>query len=131
MRIDKQSTVEFRRLGKALFASGTRFGPACGIAACACAQVALLKNLNGDAGSIGRALAGALTGTLYGTLCQNMLTGSLAAKLGLRSSEEHFTRDIILQGVLSIPSGANRGLIESRLVSIVDPKAKPKFAKAA
>jgi len=66
------------------------------------AQVAMFLHLDGDASVIGHALAIALTGTLYGCLLQNLVAGPISEKLGIRSHEESFAKEIMLQGVLSI-----------------------------
>ena len=42
------------------------------------AQVAMFRNLGGDASVIGSALAVALTGTLYGCMLQNLFAGPIA-----------------------------------------------------
>src|ERR1700712_1473707 len=78
MRIEIEAMVERHKHGKHFWASIAKFGPGCGLVACLCAQVAMFSHLDGDAGVIGRALAGALTGTLYGALLQNLFAGPMA-----------------------------------------------------
>src|SRR5262245_46235246 len=105
MRIEIDSMAERHKHGKHFFASIAKFGPGCGLVACLVGQVAMFRNLAGDAEVIGQALAVALTGTLYGALLQNLVAGPVAEKLGLRSKEEVFRKEIILQGVLAIQAG--------------------------
>ena len=52
------------------------FGPGFGLMATLIAQVAMFRNLGGDASVIGSALAIALTGTLYGCMLQNLVRDS-------------------------------------------------------
>lgn len=131
MRIEVEAMLERHKHGKHFWASVAKFGPGCGLIACLVAQVAMFANLGGDAGTIGRALAGALTGTLYGALTQNLLAGPLAEKLGLISKEEAFAKEIILQGVLSIQAGNNPRVVEMQLMSFLSSKQQAAMPKAA
>src|SRR5947208_10987741 len=102
MRIEIDAMGERHKHGKHFFGMLAKFGPGCGLVACLTAQVAMFRSLAGDASVIGAALAVALVGTLYGALLQNLVAGPIAEKLGLKSKEEAFTKELILQGVLSI-----------------------------
>ncbi len=95
------------------------------------AQVAMFKSLGGDASVIGNALAIALTGTLYGCILQNLIAGPVAEKLHLRSQEEVFAKEIVLQGVLSIQAGNNPRVVEMQLLSFLSTKQQATIAKAA
>lgn len=131
MRIEIDAMLERHKHGKHFWASLAKFGPGCGLVACLTAQVAMFKNLAGDPAVIGAALAVALTGTLYGALLQNMIAGPIAEKLGLLSKEEGFTKEIILQGVLSIQAGNNPRVVEMQLLSFLDNKTQAAMLKAA
>ena len=87
------------------------------------AQVAMFRNLAGDAGVIGQALAIALTGTLYGCMLQNLVAGPISEKLGFRSQEEAFAKEIMLQGVLSIQAGNNPRVVEMQLHELPQQQA--------
>lgn len=131
MRIEIESMVERHKHGKHFWASLAKFGPGCGLVACLTAQVAMFKNLAGEASVIGAALAVALVGTLYGALLQNLVAGPIAEKLGLRSKEEAFTKEIILQGVLSIQAGNNPRVVEMQLLSFLSAGQQAALPKAA
>jgi len=88
-------------------------------------------NLGGDASVIGNALAIALTGTLYGCMLQNLVAGPISEKLALRSHEEVFGKEIILQGVLAIQAGNNPRVVEMQLLSFLSTKQQATLAKAA
>ena len=98
LRIEIDAMNERHKHGKHLFHTLAKFGPGFGLMATLIAQVAMFRNLGGDASVIGQALAIALTGTLYGCMLQNLVAGPIAEKLGLRSQEEAFAKEIILQG---------------------------------
>ncbi len=131
LRIEIEAMAERHKHAKHFWASVAKFGPGCGLVACLCAQVGMFMNLNGDPGIIGKALAGALTGTLYGAMLQNLFAGPMAEKLGLRSKEEIFNKEIIMQGVLSIQAGNNPRVVEMQLMSFLSVKAQAALPKAA
>ncbi len=131
MRIEIEAMLERHKHGKHFFGMLAKFGPGCGLIACLTAQVAMFKNLGGDAKVIGAALAVALVGTLYGALLQNLVAGPVAEKLGLKSQEEAFVKEIILQGVLSIQAGNNPRVVEMQLLSFLSAKQQVTMAKAA
>ena len=131
MRIEIEAMLERHKHGKHFFGMLAKFGPGCGLIACLTAQVAMFRNLGGDAKIIGAALAVALVGTLYGALLQNLIAGPVAEKLGLKSQEEAFVKEIILQGVLSIQAGNNPRVVEMQLLSFLSAKQQVTMAKAA
>src|SRR5947207_3321827 len=79
----------------------------------------------------GAVLAVALTGTLYGCILQSLIAGPIAEKLALRSHEEAFAKEIILQGVLSIQAGNNPRVVEMQLLSFLSAKQQAAIPKAA
>ncbi len=131
MRIEIDSMLERHKHGRHFWASLAKFGPGCGLVACLTAQVAMFRNLGGDAAVIGAALAVALVGTLYGALLQNLIAGPIAEKLGLKSKEEAFAKEIILQGVLSIQAGNNPRVVEMQLLSFLSYGQQAAMPKAA
>jgi chemotaxis protein MotA len=131
LRIEIDAMVERHKHGKHLFHTLAKFGPGVGLMATLIAQVAMFRSLGGDASVIGNALAIALTGTLYGCMLQNLLAGPIAEKLSLRSQEEAFSKEIILQGVLSIQAGNNPRVVEMQLLSFLSNKQQAAMPKAA
>jgi chemotaxis protein MotA len=131
MRIEIDATIERHKHGKHFFHTLAKFGPGFGLMATLIAQVAMFLHLDGDASVIGKALAIALTGTLYGCILQNLLAGPVAEKLSLRSQEEIFAKEIVLQGVLSIQAGNNPRVVEMQLLSFLSTTDQAKIPKAA
>jgi chemotaxis protein MotA len=131
LRIEIDAMIERHKHGKHLFHTLAKFGPGFGLMATLIAQVAMFRNLAGDASVIGGALAIALTGTLYGCILQNLIAGPIAEKLSLRSQEEAFAKEIILQGVLSIQAGNNPRVVEMQLLSFLSYKQQAAMPKAA
>lgn len=131
LRIEIEAMQERHKHGFHLFHVLMKFGPGFGLMATLIAQVAMFRNLGGDAKVIGQALAIALTGTLYGCMLQNLIAGPVADKLAVRSREEAFAKEIILQGVLSIQAGNNPRVVEMQLLSFLSTKQQTALAKAA
>jgi chemotaxis protein MotA len=131
LRIEIDAMQERHKHGVHLFHTLMKFGPGFGLMATLIAQVAMFLNLGSDPKRIGAALAIALTGTLYGCMLQNLMAGTVADKLAVRSREEAFAKEIILQGVLSIQAGNNPRVVEMQLLSFLSTKQQTALAKAA
>jgi chemotaxis protein MotA len=131
MRIEIEAMTERHKHGKHFFHTMAKFGPGFGLMATLIAQVAMFRNLGGDASIIGNALAIALTGTLYGCILQNLIAGPVAEKLVIRSQEEIFVKEIILQGILSIQAGNNPRVVEMQLLSFLSSRQQAALPKAA
>jgi chemotaxis protein MotA len=131
LRIEIDSMGERHKHGKHFFGTMAKFGPGFGLMATLIAQVAMFKNLGGDASVIGKALAVALTGTLYGCMLQNLVAGPISEKLAMRSHEEVFAKEIMLQGILAIQAGNNPRVVEMQLMSFLSTKQQAAIPKAA
>ena len=131
LRIEIDAMIERHKHGKHFFGTLAKFGPGFGLMATLIAQVAMFRSLGGDAGAIGQALAVALTGTLYGCMLQNLIAGPISEKLALRSHEEAFAKEIIMQGILSIQAGNNPRVVEMQLMSFLSTKQQEAIPKAA
>src|SRR5579863_4694097 len=131
LRIEIDAMSERHKHGKHFFHTLAKFGPGFGLMATLIAQVAMFRHLDGDAAVIGKALAIALTGTLYGCILQNLIAGPVSEKLSMRSHEEVFAKEIILQGVLSIQAGNNPRVVEMQLLSFLSSKQQASIPKAA
>lgn len=131
LRIEIDAMTERHKHGKQFFHTLAKFGPGFGLLATLIAQVAMFRSLGGDASVIGAALAVALTGTLYGCMLQNLMAGPIAEKLGARSAEEVFAKEMMLQGILSIQAGNNPRVVEMQLLSFLSTRQQSAMPKAA
>jgi chemotaxis protein MotA len=131
LRIEVEAMQQRHKQGKHFFGTMAKFGPGFGLMATLVAQVAMFRNLGGDASVIGSALAIALTGTLYGCMLQNLVAGPVAEKLSIKSHEEAFAKEVVLQGILSIQAGNNPRVVEMQLLSFLNSKQQATMARAA
>src|ERR1700712_1470359 len=129
LRIEIDAMVERHKHGKHFFGTLAKFGPGFGLMATLIAQVAMFRALGGEASAIGAALAVALTGTLYGCILQNLVAGPISEKLALRSHEEAFAKEIVLQGGLSNQAGNNPRVVEMQLMSFLSAKQQASIPK--
>jgi chemotaxis protein MotA len=132
LEIEVSAIEERHHNGRKLFEIMGKYGPALGLTATLVGQVVMFAKMSAPAGGegghggggsdsagIAAALAIALLGTLYGTLWANLVCGPIADKLGTRSKEEIFGKQIIIQGILSIQAGDNPRIVESKLLSFL------------
>jgi chemotaxis protein MotA len=136
MNIELTAIEERHHHGKKMFELMGKYGPALGLVATLIGQVAMFKNMaapadshgdghggGGGSGDQAAAIAGALQiallGTLYGTVWANLICGPLFDKLSVRSKEELFLKQIIIQGILAIQAGDNPRIVESKLLSFL------------
>ncbi len=145
LSIELSSIEERHHHGRKMFELMGKYGPALGLTATLVGQVVMFKNMaspssgpseggeggGGDqASKIAHALQIALLGTLYGTVWANLICGPLYDKLTIRSKEELFNKNIIIQGILSIQAGDNPRIVESKLLSFLSTKERAHMSPA-
>ena len=99
------------------------FAPGFGMMGTVLGLIGMLNNLE-DKSSLGPNMAVALITTLYGSMLANWLFGPLAAKLIWQNSCEMNSKEMILEGILSIQSGDNPRILAQKLLTYLDPKTR-------
>jgi chemotaxis protein MotA len=144
LSIELMSIEERHHHGRKIFELMGKYGPALGLTATLVGQVCMFKNMaapepsaggehggsDNQAATIAKALQIALLGTLYGTIWANLICGPLCDKLAVRSKEELFNKQIIIQGILAIQAGDNPRIVESKLLSFLSTKERAGMAPA-
>ncbi len=141
MSIELSSIEERHHHGRKMFELMGKYGPALGLTATLVGQVCMFKNMaapssgekggsDNQAATIAHSLQIALLGTLYGTIWANVICGPLYDKLTIRSKEELFNKQIIIQGILSIQAGDNPRIVESKLLSFLSSAERAHVAPA-
>ncbi|MDY6031426.1 MAG: motility protein A [Treponemataceae bacterium] len=85
--------------------------------------IGMLNNLE-DKSSLGPNMAVALITTLYGSLIANWLMTPLATKLADQNAKEVKSKEMIIEGVLSIQAGDNPRILAMKLLTYLDPKTR-------
>jgi chemotaxis protein MotA len=98
-------------------------GPAWGMVGTLVGLVAMLENMS-DPNSIGPAMATALLTTLYGSVLANWISTPVSNKLKATNGVEMKTKEIMIEGLLSIQAGENPRVIEEKLKSFMAPKER-------
>ncbi len=96
-------------------------GPAWGMIGTLVGLVNMLNNMS-DASSIGPQMAVALITTFYGSMIANWICAPTSTKLKSQNAAEIQTKEIIIEGLLSIQAGENPRVIEEKLKSFLAPK---------
>lgn len=116
---------ERHKLGASIFETLGGFLPTIGILGTVLGLVHALENLE-DPSSMGPAIATAFIATLYGVGFANLIFLPLANKLKAQSTKELLSRELVIEGVLSIQAGSNPRVVEEKLHAFLAPKAREK-----
>jgi len=111
------------KIGAGIFEAMGASAPAFGMLGTLIGLVLMLRNLN-DPSALGPGMALALITTFYGSLLANLIFLPIAGKLKLRSSEEIFTKEIVVEGVLSIQAGENPRIVAEKMKAYLHPREK-------
>ena len=80
----------------------------------------LLENLD-DPSTLGPAMAVAFLTTLWGAFIANYFFQPIAARLKKLAADEMASKELILEGILSIQAGSNPRAVAGKLVSFLPP----------
>jgi chemotaxis protein MotA len=122
-----ETEVDFIRsrhqLGAEIFTTMGTFAPALGMIGTLIGLVQMLQTMD-DPSSIGPAMAVALLTTFYGSLMANLICIPIAGKLKARSKEEVLTKEMTIQGIISLSNGDNPRILEQKLKAFVPPNQR-------
>jgi chemotaxis protein MotA len=132
LRMELLAMQERHKAGKKFFDLLVLYGPGYGLVGTLVGQVGLFGSLaSAEIGELGNKLAIAVCATMYGAVLANAFAGPIAAKLGLRSSEEIQSREMILNGILSIQAGDNPRVTMDKLLAFIPGPQRVQFKQAA
>lgn len=114
---------ERHRKGRAILEKAGDYAPAWGMIGTLIGLVLMLKNLN-DPSTLGPNMAIALLTTLYGSLLANLVFIPIAAKLELKTEQEAFLKQIIVEGVIGVQSGQNPNLLQEKLSAFLSQEER-------
>lgn len=100
-----------------------KFAPAFGMIGTLIGLIKMLKNLN-DSETLGPSMSIALITTFYGALLANVVFTPLAGRLKNISKYECESKEMIVEGILSIQSGESPFTIKEKLSSYLIKKVK-------
>lgn len=131
-RMEILAMQDRHKAGKKFFDLIKLYAPGYGLVATLIGQVGMFGGLaSADIGHLGHMLAVAVVATMYGTVLANAVAGPMGDKLSLRSSEEILSREMMLQGILSIQAGDNPRITEEKMLAFVPNAARVRLRAAA
>ena len=110
-----------------MYDKASSVAPAFGMVGTLVGLINMLKGMDvsGDgASSIGTAMGTALITTLYGCVLAHMIFGPIATQLRQRDEEEVLCKLIIVEGIMSIQSGANPKFLREKLMTFLSQKQR-------
>ncbi len=111
------------QLGAEIFATMGTFAPALGMIGTLIGLVQMLQSME-DPSAIGPAMAVALLTTFYGSCMANLVCIPISGKLKSRSKEEALTKEMVVEGVLSLTRGENPRILEQKMLAYMPPKLR-------
>jgi len=121
MNSEISSIRERHHGGSEIFTAMGTYAPALGMIGTLIGLVQMLKSMNNPE-SIGPSMAVALITTFYGAILANLIFLPVAGKLRTKSKEETRTKEMILEGVISLANGENPRIMEQKMLSFVSGK---------
>lgn len=114
---------ERHKIGENVFTTLGGFSPTLGIIGTVMGLISMLAKLN-EPGKMGHSIAAAFIATLYGVSFANLIYLPVAAKLKSRTSEEVILYEMIIEGIMSIQSGDNPKVVETRMMAYLPPNLR-------
>lgn len=119
LEVELSYSEEYRGMSIKLFEGLGGYAPTFGIIGAVMGLIHVMENL-ADPTKLGSGIAVAFVATIYGVLSANLIFLPVAGKLKLRNRMEAVTRELIIEGVLSIASGDNPRIIQEKLEGFLD-----------
>ncbi len=120
LELDLEKMAMRHKDGAGFFSTAAGMGPAMGMVGTVIGLVDMLGNLD-DPSTLGPAMAVAFLTTLWGAFIANYFFQPIAARLKKLAADEMSSRELILEGILSIQAGSNPRAVAGKLVSFLPP----------
>lgn len=111
--------------GRTILEKAGEYAPAWGMIGTLIGLVLMLNSLQ-DPSTLGPSMAVALLTTLYGTVLANLVFIPMTSKLEIKTEEEVFIKQIIIEGVIGVQSGQNPRILEEKLGAFLSKDIKKK-----
>jgi chemotaxis protein MotA len=131
LRMEVLAMQERHKAGKKIFDLVKVYGPGWGLVGTLIGQLGMFGKLaTADIGELGAALQLAVGATLYGAFLANAVFGPMGEKMALKSSDEILSREMMIQGILSIQAGDNPRITLDKMLAFIPSPARAKFRQA-
>src|ERR1700757_4277982 len=130
MRVSLDSITEGEERLPSVFESAGGFSPTIGILGAVLGLIQVMQHLD-NIQEVGRGIAVAFVATIYGVGIANLFFLPLAGKMRLRVREEYLSREMMLEGVISILEGMNPRMLEVKLSGFLEHSQRKPAERAA
>jgi len=120
MALDLRRLIMRHKDGAAFFTNAAGFAPAFGMVGTVLGLIDMLGKLD-DPSTLGPSMAVAFITTLWGAFLANFLFQPLSNRLKKLSADEVTYRELVIEGVLAVQSGANPRALAGKLVAFLPP----------
>ncbi|MBY0310553.1 MAG: MotA/TolQ/ExbB proton channel family protein [Phycisphaerales bacterium] len=131
LRMQLMAMQDRHKAGKKFFDLIKVYGPGIALTATLIGQIGMFQALGGAIEIMGKMLAVAVVATMYGTVLANCIAGPIGDKLAMRSAEEILSREMMIQGILSIQAGDNPRATLDKMAAFASPTERSKIKVAA
>jgi chemotaxis protein MotA len=130
MRVSLTSTAESEERLPAVFESAGGFSPTIGILGAVLGLIQVMQHLD-NMQEVGRGIAVAFVATIYGVGVANLFFLPFAGKMRIRMQDVQQSREMMLEGVISILEGMNPRMLEVKLAGFLDDQLQEARKRAA
>lgn len=123
MALDLRRLMMRHKDGAAFFTNAAGFAPAMGMVGTVLGLIDMLGKLD-DPSTLGPSMAVAFITTLWGAFLANFLFMPLSNRLKKLSADEVTYRELVIEGVLAVQSGANPRALAGKLVAFLPPSRR-------
>lgn len=123
LELDLERMAVRHKEGAGFWSTAAGMAPAMGMVGTVIGLVDMLGNLE-DPSTLGPAMAVAFLTTLWGAFVANYIFQPISAKLKAMAADEMASKELILEGILSIQAGSNPRAVAGKLVSFLPPGAR-------
>lgn len=116
------------KIGIDIFKTAGTSSPTLGVLGAVIGLIGALGNLN-DVEALGHMISAAFVATLYGIFFGYVLFIPFSNRLKIKSEQETFEMNLIMEGVLAIQAGNSPKSIEKKLYSLLDPKQRQEVSQ--
>ncbi|SRR5579884_1240832 len=128
LEVDLSFGEEHHTMAAKVFEAAGGYCPTFGIIGAVMGLIHVMENL-ADPSKLGSGIATAFVATVYGVLSANLIFLPIASKLKMRGQMEAMTRQLIIEGLMSIAGGENPRLIQEKLEGFLDEGQRKKIKK--
>jgi chemotaxis protein MotA len=129
LELDLERMSARHKEGAGFFSTAAGMAPAMGMVGTVIGLVDMLGNLE-DPSTLGPAMAVAFLTTLWGAFIANYIFQPIAARLKALAADELASKELILEGILSIQAGSNPRAVAGKLVSFLPPGDREEILSA-